>query len=118
MLGCTAVLGAYILQHTFGDEDRIPCLSQQANSHRPLAQLWQSTWKPSNISECFGTANESAFPARDITCVFIPTTKPTTWCNIGIMKLHSFLELTCSHLCIMLFDLGRDWNAIGCLCTR
>ena len=30
------------------------------------------------------------------------------------MKLHSFLELTCSHLRFMLFNLGRDRNVIGC----
>ena len=71
-------------------------------------------WKTSNISKSFGTANKPALFACDVTRVFVPTTNTTTWCNIGIRKLHSFLELSRSHLRFLLFYLGQDWNVIGC----
>ena len=94
------------------ESDSLPESTQPTNTG-----LWRGCgngWKTSNISKSFGTANKPALFACDVTRVFIPTTNTTTWCNIGIMKLHSFLELSRSHLRFMLFYLGRDWNVIGC----
>ena len=57
----------------------------------------------------------SAFLASDVTCILIPTTKPTTRHDIRIMELDSFLELSCTNLSFMLFDLRRNRNVFGCL---
>ena len=114
MLGCTAVLGTYIPQHSFGHKIGFTTWVNKPTN----AGLWRScgNWRETtNVSKGFGAADEPALFACDVTCVLIPTTKPTTWCNIWIMKFHSFLELSCTNLSFMLFNLWWNWNIFSCL---